>query len=470
MESSVKYLSARNRTKTETAQCRFKSLRHVAATLHPLHDPADQIPNRFLQQRTATLANRRQFHASPVTHTRFIQFPYQKTVRQEHAVRVSGLTHAVPKLTISQSLKKKTRLLSVSVRIPEIQRLRARPTTAIRCDDPLRVPVNLVRNENLSRLCVVFVPPQDHDADLVVDIRHRHADGQMPLLDPVDRHRLAVARRDRLRKFHRLLLDALERQLAIELQVADVAASRSVLVFQAVDVVLDRGTRVKAVEGEVAGNVLLVTPVYQFNGQLGHLLELLAGPLALAFLFETAELQRIVFAAGRMNVVDDNQILGVLVPLFGVIPERAGVLDELAGLVKEHVVDGDDAARMEFRVVELLQPLDASLVDDVLVPLDFGQEAIETGLVGCVWHFVGHTGDGFVVRNHQAGQIVGEMFSLRFVFEQGCEKLVNRVLHDFRGLDDWHGTPFPVAENIFRRSPDRSECQSYKVSGNFAKV
>ncbi len=95
MESSVKYLSARNRTKTETAQCRFKSLRHVAATLHPLHDPADQIPNRFLQQRTATLANRRQFHASPVTHTRFIQFPYQKTVRQEHAVRVSGLTHAV---------------------------------------------------------------------------------------------------------------------------------------------------------------------------------------------------------------------------------------------------------------------------------------------------------------------------------------------------------------------------------------
>ena len=461
MKPIGKSLSARNRTKTETAIRRFESLRHVPATLHLFHDPADQIPNRFLQQRTATLANRRQFHASPTTHTRFIQFPYQKTVRKEDHICVAGLPLVSAKLTISQSQF----LLSVSVK-----GLRARPSTAIRFNNPFRVPVNLVCDENLSRLCVVFVPPQDHDADLVVDIRHRHADGQMPLLDPVDRHRLAVARRDRLRKFHRLLLDALERQLAIELQVADVAASRSVLVFQAVDVVLDRGTRVKAVEGEVAGNVLLVTPVYQFNGQLGHLLELLAGPLALAFLFETAELQRIVFAAGRMNVVDDNQILGVLVPLFGVIPERAGVLDELAGLVKEHVVDGDDAARMEFRVVELLQPLDASLVDDVLVPLDFGQEAIETGLVGCVWHFVGHTGDGFVVRNHQAGQIVGEMFSLRFVFEQGREEFLKGVLHDFRGLDDWHGTPFPVAENIFRRSPDRSECQSYKVSGNFAKV
>ncbi len=49
-----------------------------------------------------------------------------------------------------------------------------------------------------------------------------------------------------------------------------------------------------------------------------------------------------MLAAGRMNVVDDNQILGVLVPLFGVIPERAAVqilrLDELAGLVEEHIM------------------------------------------------------------------------------------------------------------------------------------
>ena len=457
----VKYLSARNRTKTEAAIHRFESSWCIVAPTHLLHDPADQIPYRFLQQRSATLADRRQTHRSPATHTRFIQFPYQKTVRQEHAVRVSGLTHAVPKLTISQSQF----LLSVSVK-----GLRARPTTAIRFDDPLRVPVNLVRYENLPRPRVVFVTPQDHDADLVVDIRHRHADAQIPLLDAVDRHRLAGFGTDRLRELHRLLFDALERQLAVELQIADVTAFRSILVFQAVDVILNRSTSVKTVEGEVAGNVFLATPIDQFDSQFRHLLELFAGPLALTFFFETTELQRVMLAAGRVDVVDDDQILGVLVPLLGVIPERAGVLDELAGLVEEHVVDGDDASRMELRVVELLQPFDASLVDGVLVPFDFGEEAIETRLVGGVGHFVGHSGDGLVVRNHQAGQVIGEMFSLRFVFEQGCEEFLKGVSHDFRRCNDWHGSPFPNVGNFFRRSPDRSGRQSYKVSGNFAKV
>jgi hypothetical protein len=95
---------------------------------------------------------------------------------------------------------------------------------------------------------------------------------------------------------------------------------------------------------------------------------------------------------------------------------------------------------------------------------------IETGLIGGVWHFVGYSGDGFVVRNHQAGQIMGEMFSLRLVFEQGCEELVERVLHDFGWRDDWHGRPFPNGGNFFLRSPDRSKRQSYEVSINFAKV
>ncbi len=142
--------------------------------------------------------------------------------------------------------------------------------------------MNLVRNENLPRPRVVFAVnftgPQDHDADLVVDVRHRHADAQIPLLDPVDRHRLAGFGTDRLRELHRLLLDAFERPLAIELQVPDVTAFRSVLIFKGVDVVLDRGTGIKAVEGEVAGNVFLVTPIDQFDGQFRHLLELLAGP------------------------------------------------------------------------------------------------------------------------------------------------------------------------------------------------
>ena len=46
----MEYLSARNRAKTETAQRRFKPSRRVVAATHLVHDPADQIPNRFIQQ------------------------------------------------------------------------------------------------------------------------------------------------------------------------------------------------------------------------------------------------------------------------------------------------------------------------------------------------------------------------------------------------------------------------------------
>ncbi len=290
---------------------------------------ADHRSDRVPKQRTTTLADRRPFHASPVTHTRFIQFPYQKTVRQpclleRGHVRVAGLPKVSAKLTISQSPKKKTRLLSVSVRIPEIQRFRATPTTAIRRHDALGIPMNPIRHQYLSRP--------------LIHVGHFDAHAQIPLLHPVDRQRLAVPRRNRRRELLHLLLDALEDDLAIELQVADVTAIRPVLVFQIVDVILNFRTGIKTVEGELAQHALGVTEVDQLDRQLGHLLELLAGPFALIRLFETTEFQWIPFATDRIQVVDDDQILGVLVSLFGMIPERTAVLDELAGLVDENII------------------------------------------------------------------------------------------------------------------------------------
>ena len=46
-------------------------------------------------------------------------------------------------------------------------------------------------------------------------------------------------------------------------------------------------------------------------------------------LAEEAEFQRVVFAAGA-NVVDEEVVLGDLVPFLDVIPEPAGVGDQLA--------------------------------------------------------------------------------------------------------------------------------------------
>ena len=443
----------------ESATC---AAMRVRVDIQLLKNPINHRTNRIPKQRTATLANRRQFHRGPSTHTRFIQFPHQKTVRQKHHVRVSGLTLVVPQLTISQSQF----LLAVSV-----NGFRAAPATAIRLDDAFSVPKNSIRRHDLSRLGIVLRLPQDHDANLVVDIRHFDAHTQIPLLRAVARgHLLAILRRNRFRELDCLLLNAFEHDLAIEFQITDVAATRSVCIFQAIDVILNFMACVKTVEGERAEHAVFMTPVDQFDGKRRHLLELFARPFALVLFFEAAELQWITFAADRVHVVDEDQVLGVLVPLFRMVPERAGVLDELSGFVDEYVVQTDDAAFVKPGVVELLQPFDAGLVDGIDIPLDFGHEAVQTRLVGRIGHFACHSGDGFVLGNHQTGQIVGQMLALRLILKQRCEKLVDRVLNDLWRFDDRHGIPFPNGEYFFRRLPRRPERPFYHMGFNFAKV
>ena len=129
-----------------------------------------------------------------------------------------------------------------------------------------------------------------------------------------------------------------------------------------------------------------------------------------------------MLAAVWMNVVDNDEVLSVLVALLRMIPKNSRVLDVLAAFVDQHVIDGDDAMRVKFRIVQLLQPVDASLVHGVLVPRDFGEETVEARLIGGVWHFVGYSGNGFVFGNHQAGEVIGEVFPLWIVFEQGRKK------------------------------------------------
>lgn len=153
IELTGKYLSAIRRSKTETAQRRFKSRRRVVV---PLQVPCNQVLRRLLQQRTETSTACRQSYRNPVAHALDTRFPYQKTVREEQGTYTPGLTFAVSQPVVSRFSHHQTRRrLSVSARISEIQRLPARPTTALRFNNPFHVPVNLVRNENLFRLSAV---------------------------------------------------------------------------------------------------------------------------------------------------------------------------------------------------------------------------------------------------------------------------------------------------------------------------
>ena len=79
---------------TKTGKQLFKPLRRhaVQRDMQLVHDPrAHHAPNRFPQQLAASLAHRRQFHATPFTQTAVAKFPHQKTVRQRGTLHRSCL-------------------------------------------------------------------------------------------------------------------------------------------------------------------------------------------------------------------------------------------------------------------------------------------------------------------------------------------------------------------------------------------
>ena len=138
----------------------------VAAGFDSVENPVDHRANRFAEHCAATFADRRQLHGRPITQTCFIQFSHQKTVRQKDHIGVSGLTLIISQLTISEA----EFLLAVSVKS-----FRACPTTAIGFHDAFGVPKNSIRHQYLTRFRIVLILPQDHDANLVVDIRHQRS-------------------------------------------------------------------------------------------------------------------------------------------------------------------------------------------------------------------------------------------------------------------------------------------------------
>ena len=75
---------------------------------------------------------------------------------------------------------------------------------------------------------------------------------------------------------------------------------------------------------------MLTHPVDQLAAQGRMIAERLLQRRTDLLLAEEAELQRVVLAAGA-DVVDEEVVLGDLVPLLGVVPEPAGVGDQLTG-------------------------------------------------------------------------------------------------------------------------------------------
>src|SRR4051794_19579042 len=109
------------------------------------------------------------------------------------------------------------------------------------------------------------------------------------------------------------------------------------------------------------------------------------------------------------------------IAFIGMIPEPASILDQLAIMVDQGVINRDDAILTVAGGRIALQPLQAMSVDALNIPRRFGQEAIEARLVSCISKLACDATDGFMFGEYEAGQILGKMASGRFIGEDIAE-------------------------------------------------
>ena len=390
--------------------------------------PGDGGSHGFAHYRSTGFADCRQLAECPIFRTVRPELIHEKSVRQHDQVHVPGLALAVAQLTISHAQL----LLSVPMK-----GLRAGPAIFVNQENSHHVPGDAVGYQNLAGFFVSFFVPNNNYPHFVVDSGYMQGHGEMPLLFSSTMERFAAFGIDLGGEFVGADYLALPLDLAIEFQVADIAARPVETIFLGMNVIQYLRVGEIAVEGEIAGNFPLADPIDQLATEFGVVEEFLAGGLALFPFAEATKFQGIVLSAGT-HVVGEQIIVGNLVPLVGVIPEPSCILDVLSVVVDQNVVDGNHTAIRILRAGIPLQPFQPSFVECLRVPIHLGQEFVEAGLVGSLGKFPIDPQDRFSLRNHQSGEILRKMPSLRFVGEQ-IPKLLHSIPNDLRKLDDlWH--------------------------------
>src|SRR4051794_33402597 len=142
------------------------------------------------------------------------QVPHQQAVRQHDEVHVPGLALAVTQLTVPHA--------QLLLAIP-MKGLRACPPIPITPYNPADFPPNPVGHQDNAWRGVVAAVPQDNNPNTVLHVRDTQGTGEVPLRVLALPQRLAHAGFDLSRQRRRLEQLPLVRQLAIELERADVA-------------------------------------------------------------------------------------------------------------------------------------------------------------------------------------------------------------------------------------------------------
>src|SRR5271157_2012213 len=392
-------------------------------------------------------ADGRQSMERPLTRTALPQLAHQETIRQHDQVHVPGLALGITQLTVAEA----ELLLTVPMK-----GLRTCPAMPVHPHDPTHFPGDPIGHQDLAGLVIVPIPPENHDPNLVLHVGDTHTHREVPLPFVTNPHLLAVSRRDRGRQVTGLDGLSIPLQLAVALEVADVAPGPSQAILLAVNMIEDLGTGEVRVHREVAGDLVLANPVDQFTAQYSVVAERLIQGLAYLLLAEESELEGIVLAAGA-DIVGEEVVLSNLVPFFGVVPEPPGVRNQQAVAIDQGVINRNDALVAVPRRGIFLELLQSPLVESTDVPLGIREESVEAGLIGGLGEFAVDPKHRLALGHHQSGEILSEVSPLAFVGEH-TTVLSQGILHDLGKFDDsWHEqmlhTPFAPGEKWSKHVP-----------------
>jgi hypothetical protein len=166
---------------------------------------------------------------------------------------------------------------------------------------------------------------------------------------------------------------SIDRDGAVGFQVAHIDSRAGV------DMIHDVGIGEVAVEGEITRDLACAHPIDQVDAQVGVVLERCSFRLAGLLLAKATELQRVMLA-GDLDVIGNQVIMGNQMALIGMIPEPASVLNQLAGMVNQAVINRNHAILTIAGLGVLLQQRQPPVIQVLYIPRRFGQEAVQAGL------------------------------------------------------------------------------------------
>ena len=163
-----------------------------------------------------------------------------------------------------------------------------------------------------------------------------------------------------------------------------------------------------------------------------------------------AEVQR--KAHGAADIMTRDRIVGERIRVIAMIVMTIDIVEQTPHMLAQGIIQ--DQERVSLRPAYLFglleQILDATVIDAVLEPRRFGEEAGEIGFVSTLQHTAGDVRQAFVVQNDQACQVILEMVKLAPILEE-ISKNVRMSSHEGSGSHDrkLHQTlPFHVEDGI----------------------